>query len=124
MAPSGWKPSKYKLIEPTLVEDLVKHYPGECLVAAERLYSMQCKVTSGKQKGDVWKLAILGLVMSDCLAVCYCGVLASVVQTALSLSTSAFASDTPILALQTSTHFPLRISLMVWVRMSMPRLFL
>lgn len=34
MAPSGWKPSKYKLIEPTLVEDLVKHYPGELLAAA------------------------------------------------------------------------------------------
>ncbi|KAL3142790.1 hypothetical protein ABBQ38_003089 [Trebouxia sp. C0009 RCD-2024] len=29
MAPSGWKPSKYKLIEPTLVEDLVKHYPDK-----------------------------------------------------------------------------------------------
>ena len=29
MAPAGWKPSKYRLIEPTLAEDLVKHYPGE-----------------------------------------------------------------------------------------------
>lgn len=50
MAPSGWKPSKYKLIEPTLVEDLVKHYPGECLVAAERLASMQSKVHSDKRQ--------------------------------------------------------------------------
>lgn len=28
MAPAGWKPSKYRVIEPTLAEDLVKHYPG------------------------------------------------------------------------------------------------
>ena len=34
MAPAGWKPSKYKAIEPTLIEDLVKYYPGEGVLRA------------------------------------------------------------------------------------------
>ena len=29
LPPCVLQPSKYKLIEPTLVDDLVKHYPGE-----------------------------------------------------------------------------------------------
>ena len=29
MAPAGWKPTKYRAIEPTLIDDLVKHYPDK-----------------------------------------------------------------------------------------------
>ncbi|KAL0033254.1 hypothetical protein WJX77_000896 [Trebouxia sp. C0004] len=35
MAPSGWKPSKYRVIEPTLAEDLVKHYPEKYSLPSE-----------------------------------------------------------------------------------------
>ncbi|KAL0051633.1 hypothetical protein WJX82_011021 [Trebouxia sp. C0006] len=35
MAPAGWKPSKYRVIEPTLAEDLVKHYPEKYSLPSE-----------------------------------------------------------------------------------------
>ena len=36
------QPSKYKLIEPTMVEDLVKHYPGEFDLITDEPFAFKC----------------------------------------------------------------------------------